>query len=82
MTLAKRFLLGSAATIALSLAANGAFAQDLRFWTTEEQPDRLAKQEELAAAFEAETVTLDQLLEAQRWGPGPPPRSPRATCRT
>ncbi|MEM1401326.1 MAG: extracellular solute-binding protein, partial [Pseudomonadota bacterium] len=33
-----------------------ASAQDaLRFWTTEEQPDRLAKQEELAADFEAAT---------------------------
>jgi hypothetical protein len=32
-----------------------AMAEDLRFWTTENQPERLAKQEELAADFEAKT---------------------------
>ena len=62
MTLAKRLLLGGTATIAMSIAAQGAFAQDLRFWTTEEQPDRLAKQEELAAAFEAETGISVQVI--------------------
>ncbi|MGR3542068.1 MAG: ABC transporter substrate-binding protein [Hasllibacter sp.] len=31
--------------------AGGAWAEDLRFWTTEEQPERLARQEEMAAAF-------------------------------
>ena len=30
-------------------------ADSIRFWTTEEQPERLAKQEALAAEFEAET---------------------------
>ena len=44
----------SGAAIALALAATGAQA-DIRFWTTEEQPERLAKQEEMAAQFEAET---------------------------
>ncbi|MEM9901710.1 MAG: extracellular solute-binding protein [Pseudomonadota bacterium] len=39
---------------ALALIATTASA-DIRFWTTEEQPERLAKQEEMAAAFEAET---------------------------
>ncbi len=46
----------------ISLAAAGllagttiASAQELRFWTTEEQPDRLAKQQEMAADFEAST---------------------------
>lgn len=34
-----------------SLVAMGAQADELRFWTTEEQPDRLAKQEAMAAAF-------------------------------
>ena len=39
---------------AISLVAGMASA-DIRFWTTEEQPDRLAKQQEMAAAFEAES---------------------------
>jgi multiple sugar transport system substrate-binding protein len=42
--------LPSAAT-ALALAAGAASAEDLRFWTTEEQPERLALQEEMAADF-------------------------------
>ncbi|TFL17822.1 ABC transporter substrate-binding protein [Jannaschia formosa] len=36
---------------ALALTAGLAAAEELRFWTTEEQPERLAKQEEMAAAF-------------------------------
>ena len=35
----------------LALTAATAHAETLRFWTTEEQPERLAKQEEMAAAF-------------------------------
>ncbi len=46
--------LGSAAT-ALALTALSASAENIRFWTTEEQPERLAKQEEMAAAFEEQT---------------------------
>ncbi len=46
--------LGTAAT-ALALSAVSVAAQDIRFWTTEEQPDRLAKQQEMAAAFEEMT---------------------------
>lgn len=42
------------ASVGLALSAVAASA-DIRFWTTEEQPERLAKQEEMAAAFEAET---------------------------
>ncbi|MGH1331953.1 MAG: ABC transporter substrate-binding protein [Paracoccaceae bacterium] len=45
-------LLAGAAT-ALALTAFGANADTLRFWTTEEQPERLAKQEEMAAQFKA-----------------------------
>ena len=48
-----RLLIGTA--LAFSFIAGGASADSLRFWTTEEQPERLAKQEEMAAAFEAET---------------------------
>ena len=47
-----RILLGSA--IALSFSAFSAMA-DIRFWTTEEQPARLAKQEAMAAEFKTKT---------------------------
>ncbi len=39
----------------LSLGATHAFAEELRFWTTEEQPERLARQEAMAADFSAKT---------------------------
>ncbi len=45
-------LLGGAALLATS---SGLGAQELRFWTTEEQPERLAVQEEIAADFKAAT---------------------------
>ncbi len=47
-----RYLLGGAMALALTATAGLA---DIRFWTTEEQPERLAKQQEMAAAFEEET---------------------------
>ncbi|MGR3756979.1 MAG: ABC transporter substrate-binding protein [Tranquillimonas sp.] len=53
MTYRKTALLAGAAALALS--AGMAQAQSLRFWTTEEQPERLAAQQELAQEFEAET---------------------------
>jgi multiple sugar transport system substrate-binding protein len=40
-----------AASIAVSLFSSAALAEELRFWTTEEQPERLAIQEAMAAAF-------------------------------
>ena len=39
------------AALLVSLGANAAFAQSIRFWTTEEQPDRLAKQQAMAAGL-------------------------------
>ncbi|RVT83517.1 extracellular solute-binding protein [Rhodobacteraceae bacterium CCMM004] len=45
-------MLGTA--LAVSLGAGSALA-DIRFWTTEEQPERLAKQQEMAAAFEEQS---------------------------
>ena len=48
----KRILLGS--VVASSLSAISAMA-DIRFWTTEEQPARLAKQEAMAKDFKAKT---------------------------
>ncbi|KJZ17993.1 ABC transporter substrate-binding protein [Loktanella sp. S4079] len=48
----KSKLLMGAAT-ALVLSAVSAQAETLRFWTTEEQPERLARQEQMAADFAA-----------------------------
>lgn len=43
-------------TTALAVMLGGSAAMaDIRFWTTENQPERLAKQEEMAAEFKAET---------------------------
>ncbi len=39
--------------LALGLAAGSVSAEGLRFWTTEEQPDRLAKQQAMAERFAA-----------------------------
>ena len=44
----------TSASVVLALSTATAMA-DIRFWTTEEQPERLAKQQEMAAAFESET---------------------------
>lgn len=41
--------------LGLLMAANAVHAGDIRFWTTEEQPERLVKQQEMAEQFEAET---------------------------
>ncbi|HAI32377.1 MAG TPA: bicyclomycin resistance protein, partial [Thalassospira sp.] len=55
-------------TRALTLAAAGLListsmaSAQLRFWTTEEQPERLAKQEEMAKAFEAKTGTSVEVI--------------------
>jgi multiple sugar transport system substrate-binding protein len=44
---------GPSALAALLLATGPALADDLRFWTTEEQPDRLARQQAMAEQFSA-----------------------------
>ncbi len=52
--------LGLMTATALLLAAQTASAETIRFWTTEEQPERLAKQEALAQEFKAKTgVTVE-----------------------
>ena len=51
MSLRTKAILRSGAITALILSACAANAEDLRFWTTEEQPERLARQEAMAAAF-------------------------------
>ncbi len=40
-------------SLALMMTLGAASAENIRFWTTEEQPDRLAKQQAMAKAFEA-----------------------------
>ena len=37
-------------------------AEDIRFWTTEEQPERLAKQQEMADQFKADTGTTVEVI--------------------
>jgi len=51
-TTARALLLAAASSLALSAAAG---AQTIRFWTTEEQPERLARQEAMAADFTAQS---------------------------
>ncbi len=45
-----------------SLAFGAAQAEDISFWTTEEQPERLALQQEMAAAFTKETGTAVNVI--------------------
>jgi len=52
MKLRAKILSGAAMALVL---ATGAHAETLRFWTTEEQPERLARQEQMAADFAAAT---------------------------
>ncbi|NDR57278.1 ABC transporter substrate-binding protein [Aliiruegeria sabulilitoris] len=60
MSINSKLLTGTALALLLSgLAAN---ADTIRFWTTEEQPERLAKQEEMAAAFTAESGTEVEVI--------------------
>ncbi len=55
-----RLILASA--MALALGATGVMADTIRFWTTEEQPDRLAKQQAMAEAFEARTGVAVEVI--------------------
>ena len=57
---AGRLLLGTA--LGLVLTASAAFADNIRFWTTEEQPERLAKQQEMATAFEKATGNAVEVI--------------------
>lgn len=60
MTKFTRLMTGSA--MALALAATGVAADTIRFWTTEEQPERLAMQQEMATQFEAATGTSVEVI--------------------
>lgn len=50
------------AAIAVLMSCTSIYADSLRFWTTEEQPERLAKQQEMAAQFKAETGTEVEVI--------------------
>ncbi len=63
MTIAFRKLPSLMGTTALALTlVSSAAVAELRFWTTEEQPERLAKQEALAAEFEAKTGVAVEVI--------------------
>ncbi|MEQ3708256.1 MAG: extracellular solute-binding protein [Tateyamaria sp.] len=49
----KKTLARTSVAMALALSATALSAEELRFWTTEEQPERLARQEAMAADFAA-----------------------------
>lgn len=53
----KTTTLMTTAAVAVLMSCTSIYADSLRFWTTEEQPERLAKQQEMAAQFKAETGT-------------------------
>jgi len=62
MKMTSKAMIGSAAATALTLSALSAQAEELRFWTTEEQPERLARQEAMADAFSAATGHTVQVI--------------------
>ncbi len=62
MTFQTRTKLFASAALALLLSGGMVSADTIRFWTTEEQPDRLAKQQEMAAQFEAATGTAVEVI--------------------
>ncbi|MFZ7090296.1 ABC transporter substrate-binding protein [Primorskyibacter sp. 2E233] len=52
----------TSSAMALAFMAGAVSADTIRFWTTEEQPERLAKQEEMAAAFQKMTGTEVEVI--------------------
>jgi multiple sugar transport system substrate-binding protein len=62
MTISNKSRLLMGAAMALALSAVSVSADDLRFWTTEEQPERLARQEKMAEAFTAATGHTVQVI--------------------
>ncbi|SMP36285.1 ABC transporter substrate-binding protein [Shimia sagamensis] len=62
MKLQRKNKLLSSAALALVMVSGAVNADTIRFWTTEEQPERLAKQQEMAAEFQAATGTEVQVI--------------------
>ena len=48
----KKSILLTTSAIVMGLLTGAAYADTIRFWTTEYQPDRVAKQQAMAADFE------------------------------
>ena len=57
-----RGVMKAVAVLAVAASAAGANAQAIRFWTTEEQPERLARQEAMAETFRAATGTSVEVI--------------------
>ncbi len=55
MRVSMKTALRTGVAMAIALSATTLAAEELRFWTTEEQPERLARQEAMAADFAAAT---------------------------
>lgn len=55
MKVRTKLLTRTSVAVAFAVAAAAVSAEDLRFWTTEEQPERLARQQAMAADFAAAT---------------------------
>ena len=51
----KKPTIGLTALLAGTVLSSAAMAETIRFWTTEDQPERIAVQQELAAQFEAQS---------------------------
>jgi len=62
MTFQTKSELLSSVALAVALTAGTVSADTIRFWTTEEQPERLAKQQEMAMQFEEETGTAVEVI--------------------
>ena len=60
MTYFSKLLASTALVLPMTIAM--AHADTIRFWTTEEQPERLAKQQEMAADFEKKTGTAVEVI--------------------
>lgn len=52
-------------SVVLSLFASSAMAADLRFWTTEHQPARMAKQKAMAEAFQSKTGVSVEVIPVE-----------------
>lgn len=81
--LSGRLLLTSA--LSFAVMAGSVNAENIRFWTTEEQPERLAKQQEMAAQFEKATgnsVEVIPVSESDLGTRAQQPHLPLAICQT
>ena len=62
----KKFYLAVASAIVTTMVAGVAHAETIRFWTTENQPERLAKQEAMAADFNKRTGHKVEVIQSKK----------------